>query len=398
MSRHRTLAFVLPAAMLVVALARPAAGEQATTAQAQAHFQRATEHYAAGRYQEALDEYRLAHELVPHPSSLFNMARCHENLGDFPQALVRYREALEGTTDGTERADIQGRIDRIMQRPIRVFVTSEPSGATVLVDARETPETQTTPATVELTPGPHRLIHTAEGFQPTSHRVVVEVGQEQPISVSLTPLPATPEAPGCPEQEECPSCRRTSYEGNVFHLSIGLPTFFPLAGAHASVNQTGIGLNIDALVSIGRVVFGGSINMFPLDDDDKTREVPYQDGSGTETVAGTQSHILFDVSLQAGYAWAWDVIAITLMGGIEALIDVSTWNMGNQTPTSELEYTTSLDFSNSQLLGVVATSFEFFIRRWLSFSLDVRLAMGGTFRDPSFQAHAFVGMSLDFHI
>jgi len=66
--------------------------------------------------------------------------RCFENLGNFPRALTAYREALVGTTDPSERADIQRRIEAILRRPVRIFVTSDPPGATVLVDAREEPE------------------------------------------------------------------------------------------------------------------------------------------------------------------------------------------------------------------------------------------------------------------
>ena len=67
---------------------RPAASISAAE-----HFRQGTDLYNGGQYREALGHFQAAHRLAPHPSNLFNMARCHENLTELADALARYREA-----------------------------------------------------------------------------------------------------------------------------------------------------------------------------------------------------------------------------------------------------------------------------------------------------------------
>jgi hypothetical protein len=63
-----------------------------------------SELYAAGDYAGALSAFQRAYALVPEPNLLFNIAGCHERLGQRTQAIEYYRWFL-----GTATANPEGR-------------------------------------------------------------------------------------------------------------------------------------------------------------------------------------------------------------------------------------------------------------------------------------------------
>lgn len=63
-----------------------------------------SELYAAGNYPAALDAFQRAYALIPEPNLLFNIAGCHEKLGQHTQAIEYYRWFL-----GTASANPEGR-------------------------------------------------------------------------------------------------------------------------------------------------------------------------------------------------------------------------------------------------------------------------------------------------
>jgi tetratricopeptide (TPR) repeat protein len=58
-------------------------------AQARVHFDAGTDHYAAGRYEEAIRSFQAGYSLVPRPSFLVNIGQAYRKLGN----LVRAKEA-----------------------------------------------------------------------------------------------------------------------------------------------------------------------------------------------------------------------------------------------------------------------------------------------------------------
>jgi hypothetical protein len=63
-----------------------------------------SELYAAGNYAAALDAFQRAYALIAEPNLLFNIAGCHERLGQRTQAIEYYRWFL-----GTASANPEGR-------------------------------------------------------------------------------------------------------------------------------------------------------------------------------------------------------------------------------------------------------------------------------------------------
>ncbi len=70
---------------------RPA---QATRTAARAEFEHGRAFQEAGNYRAAVRAYQRAHDLIPDPALLFNIARCHHLRGDAAAALAHYRRFI----------------------------------------------------------------------------------------------------------------------------------------------------------------------------------------------------------------------------------------------------------------------------------------------------------------
>jgi hypothetical protein len=232
--------------------------------QAAKHFDQGQKHYGAGRYAEAIKAFTEAHRLAPHHSALFNLARCYENLGDRARAIEHYRKALALATDPSKRADIEFRIRRLRSRPVKVFVSSRPSGAAVTVDGRASAEGQPTPAVVTLPPGEHVLLLRKEGHHLAARRIVVQMDRDLTVDVKLRPLPApcAPAPPPCPEPLPCPETPTlTDLENLHIHTSVGGAFGFTTERPVAS------GPVIQIHGTFHRIVFGGHFTGFPMGEE-----------------------------------------------------------------------------------------------------------------------------------
>ena len=82
----------MPGALTPAAAAQ--APSQAETAklveQARAHFDAGNQHYAAGRYLEAIREFQAGYALVPRPNFLVNLGQAYRKLGDLNRAKESY--------------------------------------------------------------------------------------------------------------------------------------------------------------------------------------------------------------------------------------------------------------------------------------------------------------------
>ena len=95
------LALVLVA---VAAGAPPPAAAQgkmsSSRKRARQHYQKAKAFQEAGRYVEAIAEYEKAHDSVPDPAFLYNVARCLHLAGERERAIAKYEEYLDEKSTG----------------------------------------------------------------------------------------------------------------------------------------------------------------------------------------------------------------------------------------------------------------------------------------------------------
>lgn len=109
MSANRTRSFL--AVIFVLAICpTPASGEapsQEARQRARQHAREAATHYNVGRFQEALDGYTAAYEIIPAPGLLFNLGQCHRELGNHERVLFFFERFLGERPEAANRAMVE---------------------------------------------------------------------------------------------------------------------------------------------------------------------------------------------------------------------------------------------------------------------------------------------------
>jgi tetratricopeptide (TPR) repeat protein len=180
------------------------AAPEANTEKARAAFQAAQALYQAGRFADALTKFQEAQALKPHPVIIFNIARCHEQLGAVPQALAAYREYLRLSPDASDREAVNASIASLEKPPQnQQFVVSvEPAAAVVKVDGQRV---GSSPASIELPAGEHSLEVSAEGYEPLKRSFTMSAQRPLEMNVSLSAkavavVPVAADAPTRPPE------------------------------------------------------------------------------------------------------------------------------------------------------------------------------------------------------
>lgn len=93
----------------VAAAASEAAGAPELE-RARASFQRASEAFKIGRFEEALAAYEEAYALKPLPELLFNIGQCHYQLGHHERAVFFYQRYLSEKKNPANRTLVERRI------------------------------------------------------------------------------------------------------------------------------------------------------------------------------------------------------------------------------------------------------------------------------------------------
>ncbi len=136
-------------------------------------------------WQTAIEHYLRAHDLVPHPFAVYNIAINYERLGKLREAAIWYERYLASSTDTIERERIGRTLLDLRARPAPLEVRSAPERARVYVDAIPV---GMTPYRGTIKSGFHRVGVELDGRR--AHRdVTVEYGE--PVSLELVLRPAT---------------------------------------------------------------------------------------------------------------------------------------------------------------------------------------------------------------
>lgn len=164
------------------------------TADAKAHFKRGSDLYRQARYADAIGAFEAAYEARPSGVLHFNIAQCHEKLGDIPNALRRYHLYLRETPKADDRATVETAIanleKRLAERGLQqLLVYSSPLGATVTVDGKAR---GTAPVSLELPPGPHDVGVALSGHQTATRRVTIAADKSLELDFTLVKATAAP--------------------------------------------------------------------------------------------------------------------------------------------------------------------------------------------------------------
>ncbi|MDQ3336383.1 MAG: PEGA domain-containing protein [Myxococcota bacterium] len=144
------------------------------------------------KYQEAIEHYMRANDLVPHPFAMFNIAVDYERLGKLREAATWYERFLDSsTTRDSDRDKVNRTLIDLRNRPAQVQVLSNPDGARVIINGIPS---GTTPYRGELKGGLY-LVAIQKGDERDSKEITVEYGEPVKVEFALrnatTTVPAT---------------------------------------------------------------------------------------------------------------------------------------------------------------------------------------------------------------
>jgi len=139
----------------------------------------------AKSWDEALAAFKEANALVPHPNLDVNIGRTYEALGQFDQAMIHCKIALNapGVPEATRQAAQQcvERVQQQLKRPV-LQVETRPPGAIVRVDGAIVGNT---PWTGEVDPGRRQIDVELEGYKTSSRAINAERGDVYPVELTL---------------------------------------------------------------------------------------------------------------------------------------------------------------------------------------------------------------------
>jgi tetratricopeptide (TPR) repeat protein len=197
-SSDGTLSIVKPGLLTLLAMTLAstiASAEEGSVEQAAFEaFEEASRLFEAEDYIEAAHRFEEAYRLSPSASVHYNIARSYELADEPGLAIEHYRAFLDARAGNqARRRQVQARVAALEQQVGWLDVTTDPTGAAVVVDgiARGT-----APARVALAPGRHEVEARLDDASATE--VVQVVQGDQEITVTIVrepPVEAEPEPP-----------------------------------------------------------------------------------------------------------------------------------------------------------------------------------------------------------
>ncbi len=178
-----SVAFVVPSA----AFAQDEGAEEPPTdarrqTLAREQYQRGKGLYEAENYTEALEAFQTAYDTKPHPVVLKSIAECKIMLGAIPEAIELLEKYLSDPR-ASKKEDVEQRVNELRSMLGSLEVTSEPVGAEIVLDEKETGKV--TPYTLELGPGEYEVTLNAEGYAPLVKYVSLESSEQGILSVDF---------------------------------------------------------------------------------------------------------------------------------------------------------------------------------------------------------------------
>jgi len=157
--------------------------------EADLHFQLGAQRYQAGDFTGALEHFMHSNRLVPNKNVLFNIARCYESLGQFPNAWRSYSAALDGEADPKAKTRIQESLERIGPQVAVIQVETDPPGAVIYLDRKDLGPRGEAPRALGLAPGEYVVIVERPGHEAAqSQKLKVGAGSKTSVKLKLKPL------------------------------------------------------------------------------------------------------------------------------------------------------------------------------------------------------------------
>jgi tetratricopeptide (TPR) repeat protein len=221
--------------------------------------------FGEGKYEEAIELFIKADEMVSNPFSSYNIAKCYEKLGWYDKAYAAYQDYL-ATGDTAKLEAAKQAMAAIEKMPVSLQVGSQPEGATLSIDG-EPAEGNVTPVSIETTAGKHTVVVSLKGYEDAQVETEIPFGGTAEVTATLTEKAASEEAAEEEEEEEETAVGEEEEEkeevgtweapprGRSVPISLGLS-----AGATVSTNND-LGSLIDASLGFAYMIKGFSVGL-----------------------------------------------------------------------------------------------------------------------------------------
>ncbi len=123
--------------MLSVAVVAPApaaakGGRKAAVKKAKFHIGLGAKFFKKGKYAEALAEMRKANAAIPIPATIFNMARCYQEMGQYAEAVEYFQQYMEEGDNKKKLKKTEAALAELIPKAFgSVEVTCRPAGSKV---------------------------------------------------------------------------------------------------------------------------------------------------------------------------------------------------------------------------------------------------------------------------
>jgi len=237
--------------------------------------------FDAGKYADALENFKKANDLIPSPHAAFWVAQCLDKLGKNDEAVAAY-EALLASPDvakigGDKQDEAKARLADLKGKQVgEVNIETVPAGASVSIDGQ--PQPGETPMILKLAPGAHKISITNAGYEAQELDVDVTAGQrvdksvelkgmDMPAPAATTEPPPSETAPAPPPEESKPANKLPAYVTlGVAGAGAIVGTFFGIKalGAKSDFNDNPTTDNADKVernALIADMAFGVAITL-----------------------------------------------------------------------------------------------------------------------------------------
>jgi len=166
-------------------LATPARADDSAD-EADLKFRLGAEAYQRGDYKGALEKFLESNRLVANRNVTYNVARCYQELKQFPEAYRYFTLALRDEANADTRARIERELGSIRQNVAVLEIESQPPGATVFLDRRDLGARGNAPTSLGLKPGAYVVLAELPGYYPARVEVpALAAGESRHVTLKL---------------------------------------------------------------------------------------------------------------------------------------------------------------------------------------------------------------------
>ncbi len=183
---RRLASLVVTLVVLAFGASAVAAPKDEEVARARVLDQQGVRAYKDGRYNDAIRYFSEAFKLGGPASELWNIAKCHLRLDEPEQASDAYDRYLmqQGLTP-QDKSEAREELEELRRRRSILTVASAPSRATVYVDGKRNEAAGTTPFSVQLPPGNHKIDIELAGHRPYGKEIEAKYGRAIIVDAQL---------------------------------------------------------------------------------------------------------------------------------------------------------------------------------------------------------------------